>query len=152
MLASPAFDDPSVLSRPKLFEAADGVLEPVLVGDCGVSFNGEMGTGDVVASLSFPVTASEIARSPSARRTLGVTLLIWEDGNGEDRPELSPSGREVSGEKAEKNPGVEWVVCSRLVTVGECDWLLGLSGERALELRKRDFMELLLYAFDAAEA
>jgi hypothetical protein len=137
---SVALDEPSVLSRSKLLDAPDGVLELVLAGDCGNcgnSLTGDTGDGEATMALSFPVTASEIARRPTARRTLGATFLMLVADNGEERPELSPSAFEESGENDAKNPELELLFVSKFVTTGECDWLIGLSGVRLLELRKR---------------
>ena len=63
-IALVSFDEVSVLSSSKLFEAPDVVVEPVRVGECtGDSLMGD-GTedGESIMAFSLPVTASEIAR------------------------------------------------------------------------------------------
>ena len=83
----------SGVSRSKLLDAelADGVLEPVRVGDCmGDSLMGD----EVIVSVAFawarslPVMASEIARRPVLRDFLlkKEYKWVWAAGEGEARP------------------------------------------------------------------
>ena len=74
-------EEVSVVSRSKLLEAADGVLDPVMVGDwIGDSFTGDgIEEGEATRAFSLPVTASEMALRPMPLRALETEFLIWSD-------------------------------------------------------------------------
>lgn len=95
------FDDASVLSSSKLFEAPDGVLEPVRVGDCsGDSLIGEGNdAGETTRAFSLPVTASDIARRPMMRGFF-ADFRVCRLGRGDSIPlegKLSGFGDGVTG-------------------------------------------------------
>jgi hypothetical protein len=111
--------DPSVLSTSKLFDVPEGVLDSVRVGDLGESLAEEVDKAAEMGELLRPVTASEMARNPIARWTLGETPFRLDVG--EDFAELSPFCLDWNGMKVEAVLDGNFASSSRFVTEGECD-------------------------------
>lgn len=63
---------------------AEGVLEPVLEGDCSGDslMRDSVSVGEVTRDFSCPVTASDIALRPKVRLDIGLT------GNNQSEPRL----------------------------------------------------------------
>jgi hypothetical protein len=130
-------EEVSVLSISRLFDATEGVLDPVLAGDwTSLSFTDEGWDVGVAEFFSLPVIASEIARRPLILRPLlEIPSMPVAGGSGEELPLLSLAN---IGERSDPSS-------SRLVTVGEPPKLLGdrVIGGRALKDRSRRLEELL---------
>ena len=130
-------EEVSVLSISRLFDAREGVLDPVLAGDwTSLSFADEGLDVGITEFFSLPVMASEIARRPLILRPLlEIPSMPVAGGSGEELPLLF---RANIGERSDPSS-------SRLVTVGEPPKLLGdrATGGRALKDRIRLLDELL---------
>ena len=126
-----------MLSISRLFDATEGVLDPVLAGDwTSLSFTEEGLDVGITEVFSLPVTASEIARRPLILRPIfEIPSMPIDGGSGEELPLLS---RANIGERSGPSS-------SRLVTIGEPPKLLGdrAIGARALKDRSRPLDEFL---------
>jgi hypothetical protein len=130
-------DEVSVLSMSTLFDATDGVLDPVRARDwTSPSFTGEGLDVGVTKDFSLPVTLSEIARRPMILRALFDMPCA---GSGEKLP-TPPCADNGEGSNT---GGV--LSSSRLVTVGEVPGPIDTRaiGALALEDRSRPLNELL---------
>ena len=131
-----SFEEASVLSRSILWDAAEGDVEPVRVGDCTEAslIGDESEAGVETKALSVPVTASEIARRPMRGFEIDLAGTTADLGEPFEAAPLLASVDEV----------ISFVLnfllsYSSFVTVGEVRLVVGgvfVTASLADELRK----------------